>query len=208
MLSPGAVRQNFYSAEVNIFSPFGQWACLAFDPDIYGVCEDYEYNPTTVFCVDNRPGIISDGVELVLNSDFTITSVNNEPPPCSDGGVAAAFLGDSNATDQLDVDQFRLTRRGGGKVRVTLDRDGARGSKGEMARLVVRADNGSVVASRRGALPLVLETTLPPAENWLIEVAEVRSGPGGEALRGHYRLGLTSASDRPVQLEPLSSVEP
>ena len=42
----------------------------------------------------------------------------------------------------------------------------------------------------------------------MIEVAEVADGPGGEAFRGYYQLGVDSASNAKILLEPLDSVEP
>ena len=57
-------------------------------------------------------------------------------------------------------------------------------------------------------MPLKLKATLPAAGSYVIEVAEVAGGPGGEAFRGYYQLGVDSASNAEILLEPLESVEP
>ena len=43
---------------------------------------------------------------------------------------------------------------------------------------------------------------------YVIDVAEVAGGPGGEPFRGYYHLRVDSASNAEILLEPLDSVEP
>jgi hypothetical protein len=115
----------------------------------------------------------------------------------------------------LGADHFRFEGQAGDTVELALERDGARGSTGELARLSLHQEGGSALGQREGAVPLEpgaapleLTATLPAAGAYLIEVADVAPGPGGEAFRGHYRLRVTSSSGTAVLLEPLRSVEP
>ena len=113
-------------------------------------------------------------------------------------------------------DQFRFEGQAGDTVELALERDGALGSTGELARLGLRREGGAVLGRREGAVPsepgaagLALTATLPAAGGYVIEVAEVASGPGGgEPFRGHYRLWVSSTSGAPILLEPFRSVEP
>jgi hypothetical protein len=108
----------------------------------------------------------------------------------------------------LGGDRFRFEGKAGDTIEVVLDRDGARGSDGELARLRLRGERGAALGEREGAVPLKLKATLPAAGSYVIEVAEVADRPGGEAFRGYYPLGVDSASDAKILLEPLDSVEP
>ena len=105
-------------------------------------------------------------------------------------------------------DSFRFEGKAGDTIELVLDHDGAQGSAGKLARLQLHAERGAELGEREGAVPLRLKVTLPAAGGYVIHVAEVADGPGGEAFRGYYQLGVDSASNAKILLEPLESVEP
>jgi hypothetical protein len=201
----GAQHFHFYSAEINIFPPFGQWTCFIQQP-LNGSCvfTGAPVNFSQVeLCADNRPAITTDGVELV-GTDSQLISVNNEPPPC-DSADAAAFLGDTQV-GHLDRDGFRFDGKAGEQVTVRIERDGARGNTGKIARLSVRQEHGGMLDQRKGALPLELTVTLPRTGRYVSDATEVADHA---AFRGYYRLKVISSNSKmALELEPLRSTEP
>jgi hypothetical protein len=101
---------NFYSAEINIFSPFGEWLCGVTAPDggCQGDCPGQvllasrssaiipQDQPEEVvhFCVASG---IEDVLIAVTGTTETVESggSNLPPPPCASAVTTRAFLGDS-----------------------------------------------------------------------------------------------------------------
>jgi hypothetical protein len=141
----------------------------------------------------------------MVRCDKQLISANNEPPPCASAS-AAAFLGDARVPGQLDRDGFRFDGKAGEQVTVRLERDGARGSTGEIAQLSLRHEDGGTLDQRKGALPLELTVTLPHTGSYVSEATEVTDDA---AFRGHYRLTVKSSNSKAaLKLEPLRSTEP
>ena len=182
-----------------------------------------------MFCVGSTAPVRFTVVKNVLETGEGFPRCQS--PAASDGYVpealAASYLGDeptqpaasaAQATAAATAaapgpsphggDSFRFAGKAGDTIELVLDRDGAQGSDGKLARLRLRAAGGTALGEREGAVPLKLKATLPAAGSYVIEVAEVADGPGGEAFRGYYQLGVDSASNAEILLEPLESVEP
>jgi len=107
---------------------------------------------------------------------------------------------------RLDRDRFRFDGKAGEQVTVRIERDGARGSTGNIARLSLRREHGGTLDQRKGELPLELTVTLPRTGSYVSEATEVAHGA---AFRGYYRLNVNSSNSKTARkLEPLRSTEP
>jgi hypothetical protein len=224
-LTDNTNRQLVYTAEVNLFSPLGEWTISrAID------CDPSRRDQKLAFCVARLP---DDDLNLLAVDHGVLRYDDPDLRPCGAASmgteiVAAAHLGHDESAARaaaaspaaagagtptqgkarLGSDHFRFEGRAGDTIELALERDGARGSTGELARLSLGGERGDALGKREGALPLELKATLPATGHYRIEVAEVAGGSGGEAFRGHYRLRVSSASGAPILLEPLRSVEP
>jgi hypothetical protein len=73
-ISGGAERENFYTAHVNIFSPFGLWECEAdrgtCDSGLFGGCIGSPPESETFFCVNDTS---NRQVNLIIERDLTVT---------------------------------------------------------------------------------------------------------------------------------------
>lgn len=177
----------FYSAEINLFSPFGPWAC-----EVRSVGECDPIIEELSFCLDAEPDHVAP-VELTLNEDETLTVKGFSAPPCA-SAVAAGFLGDDSSPAR-DRDGFRFRGRAGETITVSLAPGRSGGGSGAAARLVLRDAGGRRLAADAGALPLELTATLPAAGSYV--VAAIKAEPGaGEPFRGHYLLTVRSHADK------------
>jgi hypothetical protein len=217
-IAPRSLDRVVYTAEENLFSAYGEWrVSRAID------CDPFRRIEIERFCVRERDPVVRLGlVDGTLRIDPTLrcstvaavaaAHLGHEPAPSAAPGAAGAAATAAGprppARDQARLggsDHYRFEGQAGDTVELTLERDGGRGSAGELARLSLREENGGGLDRLEGAVPLELEVTLPASGHYVIEVAD---GSGGEAFRGHYHLRVTSTSDEAVLLEPLDSVEP
>jgi hypothetical protein len=209
-IAGGTERFNFYSAEVNVFSPFGSWECEAdrgtCDSGLFGGCIGSPPESERFFCVNDTPNRQVNLIierDLEIRQDFPIT-------PCT-YVAAVAFLGDASSAGRRDRDSFRFEGEAGETITVRLDRDRASGSTGEIAELTVREDRGSTLDERSGALPLELTITLPEAGTYEVEALEVERS-AGEPFQGHFFLSVESDAGEnrgeSLLLEPTGHTEP
>jgi len=200
--APARTRVNFYSAELNFLSPLGEWRCWRKAVEACGVPIR---RPDVEFCLDVEPDRVVP-VELTWEGRLV---VNFGPPPCTRTAVVA-FLGDPS-TGRSDRDVFRFDGEAGETIIMTLDRDGASGSTGEIAELILREERGDRLDTIEGSLPLELTITLPEAGTYAVEASGVGKS-GGDPFRGHYRLTVTSDAGEnrgdSLLLEPTSRTEP
>ncbi len=196
---PGGVYDfHFYTAVNTIFSAYGLWDC-----GYYG-----SERRRIKFCLYDLPRFPRD-VRITVNADLS-ASVNQPPERgLCNGTVAAGFLGDASP-QRSGEGAFRVEGAAGDTVTMTLDRDGSKGSTGEVAQLRLTTEGGTVLAQQQGAVPLQLTATLPSSGRFLTQAVEVpnsAAGSGG-AFRGYYTLAATDNSGNEVQLEPLPSTQP
>jgi hypothetical protein len=201
----GTLHENFYSAELNIFSPLGLWSC-----ELRSCAECSPLVEGVSFCLDVQPNRIGP-VELTANRDGSLGVKDFGPPPCS-SVAAAGFLGDASSSGR-DNDVFRFDGEANETVTVTLEPHGASGGAGEIARLILREEGGRRLDAETGALPLELTATLPAAGSYAVEALEVgESGAGsGASFRGHFLLTVRSDAEESrgesLLLEPAESTE-
>ncbi len=188
---------HFYTAVNTIFSAYGLWECVYYASQRNSI----------KFCLYDLPRFPRD-VRITVNADLS-ASVNQPPERgLCNGTVAAGFLGDGSP-QRSGEGAFRVEGAAGDTVTMTLDRDGSKGSTGEIAQLRVVATDGAILAQQQGALPLVLQATLPSSGTLEIDAVEVpdSAAASGGPFRGYYTLEV-STSGAEVQLEPLPSTQP
>jgi hypothetical protein len=113
---------------------------------------------------------------------------------------------DAASTGQRDRDVFRFDGVAGDTITVRLERDGARGSSGKIAKLSLDAVRGGTLRATEGALPLEFKVSLPSTGNFALEATEVQEAAAG--FRGYFRLSVTSARGAQPLLKPAEATEP
>ena len=104
-------------------------------------------------------------------------------------------------------DSFRFEGKAGDTIELVLDRDGAQGSAGKLARIpCTRA--WCRLGGARGRRAAQAQGHLAGGGRLCGPRGGGRGGPGGEPFRGYYQLRVDSASNAEILLEPLESVEP
>ncbi len=186
-LPEGTKEKNFYSAEINIFSPFGQWNC-----ELRACGECSPFIDQLSFCLDAEPDRLPT-VELFSTPDRGLNVKDFGPPPCF-SAAAAGFLGDASSPGP-DRDVFSFDGQAGEKITVTLDPNGASGGSGKTARLVLRDGSGRRVAGDAGALPLKLAVTLPAAGSYAVEAVEAGSD-SSKRFRGNFLVTVRSGAGK------------
>ncbi|HEX6014473.1 MAG TPA: hypothetical protein VFY87_22290 [Geminicoccaceae bacterium] len=152
-----------YSAEINLFSPFGEWVVSRFIG-----CDPLKRNQREVFCVDRAPAQLTVANGVIVSQ--SLPRWGGDPAVVGAQAIGAAYLGDEPArpaapaaaqataaataaaapgAPALGGDHFRFEGQAGDTVELVLDRDGARGSDGELARLGLRGERGAPWASAR-----------------------------------------------------------
>jgi hypothetical protein len=112
--------------------------------------------------------------------------------------AAFGFLGNSPA-GQYGQGAYRFAGKAGETVTVKLDRDGARGSEGEIAQLTIGQEGGASLKSSVGAVPITFIAKLPKTGNYDVTVANPPAATG-TSLRGY----VTATSGDTVLLEPIN----
>jgi hypothetical protein len=202
-LHGGDDHRVFYSAEKNIFPPFGQWTCALYE--LNSLCR--ETLASIHFCIaDSSPpqvdlSVVGNTRQLKVNAQLCSTS------SALSTITANAVLGHDgeDARRAQDLDTWDLRGTPGERVVLTLDRDGSAGSTGETALLRVLNQGGGAIARRRGLLPIELNLTLPGP----VQIIVQRQADAGDTFRGGYSLAvrLLSSSDVSERLTPSENVE-
>lgn len=232
IIPAGATRMHFYDAQINILSPFGEWSCYAARHgrpnkeycSTIGVIEGVANAEEILFNLDEPPPRPWQ-VDVTLNVGeapakawcpsampfprVTISTEKSQGPRSARSAAAAAPPHYSVARRRQtppglkshDIWQFEGVANE--TVAVTLQRDGAKGSQGESARLNVRR-GGSLIGSVAGSLPLTLNGKLPQSGDYQIEIISHQEG-GKAPFKGFYDLSVAPSSDRTVAIELLSN---
>jgi hypothetical protein len=155
-----------YSVEINSFSPIGEWEIQRLDG-----CFEWSVVQSEKFCVPEAgslyltvasnviqtgPGFprcggyegLSDGYQA-LGAAYLGDEPARPAAPAAAQATAAATAAAAPGAPALGGDHFRFEGRAGDTVELVLDRDGARGSDGELAWLGLRGERGAPWASAR-----------------------------------------------------------
>ncbi len=196
-VSPGADRAKFYTADVNIFSPYGKWSCSICVPDPGGAfsCLGPILDKTKFTLKKDDDEVLlrmtKDKISSELKEDETVS--------------AAAMLGDDNNKPRRDRDTHSFAGTGGDEVVITLEEDPEAGHVGEQATMILR-DGGVELEALTGMLPLEIVATLPASGVYDI-VVEQHGIPEELRFRGNYFIAIVSANGGIEEITPSTDVE-
>jgi len=195
-----AVDDNFYSADVDIFSPYGSWFCCLVSNTPFSNCSG---GPRSG-CIGTGSFTLSKGdssVNITISTDGMRVDTDNS----SDTSTAHAALGDDNTRPRRDRDTWSIQGTEGENVTVTLEADEASGHTGEQATLILR-NGGSTIETGTDALPIEITTTLPSDGEYQL-VVEQNGLPEDVRFRGRYFLSVQSDSGNVQDIKPSEDVE-
>lgn len=213
-ISVGAVDYNFYSVDVNVFSPYGSWICqlitesiqpcLAGDPAkcTCDTCKAFTLakGDTAVYVT-----FTEDSITVSLNSDSNASTAQAHLAEESDTSTTQATLGDDNTKPRRDRDTWSIQGTEGETVTVTLEEDPAAGHSGEQATLILR-NGSSTIETSTDALPVEITTTLPSTGEYRL-VVQQHDIPEEVRFRGRYFLSVQSDLGNVQDIKPSEDVE-
>lgn len=229
-VAAGVEAENFYTADVTIFSPYGDWCCCtgldctaptgtgivecgAFDSPVvrFTLNEDSTY----VWLNINPAGSGFDPLTVNQNnSDSTLTSASHpqslgESRPMGvlpDGieiAVVVGILGDDHTKRKNDRDTWRFHGTEGDTVTIILRPDFSAGSSGSQATLsLIRS--GETLETVTADLPIEITTTLP--ESGLYKLVVDQDDIASQYI-GSYVLRVESGTAELDLIEPTKNVE-
>jgi hypothetical protein len=211
LVSGGVQNNEFYAAEITVFSPYGKWNCKVYrnEQGGGGKCFIGTQAPLASqdFCLTYNPFGSSVFIDMVTGKNTTIelniTGMTSNPP-CKSSAVA--FLGDNSKQERSkrDKDLFYFTGTAGDEVNITLEPSPQDGNNGGDAVLTLRGD--SLKESVSGPLPLEISASLPADGQYSIIVKQSKK-QAEERFRGSYALSAESSSESIDLIEPDSNVE-
>ena len=196
----------FYSAEINFFSPYGEWRC-----DVYALPICIGVAGRKTFQIHRHP-VPERQVDLTIVKcdtcfdDSYAIQVETDQTCC--GISTSAFLGDRPQQSRPDRDTFSFEDTGGDEVTLTLEEDGSVGHIGEQANFKLRGPIGSASLDefRTGELPLEITATIPESGEYEI-VVDQKNIPDDLSYRGGFIITLISSLDDVGEIVPSKDVE-
>jgi hypothetical protein len=205
LIAPGAENEVFYSAEVDIFSPYGSWECATYEfcrMDDFGGVSCSDKKAEVKFKLEKE----DNEVVLTMTEDSLSVNLSNE----SDTITAAATLGDDNTKPRRDRDTWTIQGTEGDTVTVTLEPDPSAGYSGEQATLSISKINSPAdlrpLPPIDGALPIEMTVTLPSDGEYKLVVSQ-NDIPEDVRFRGNYYLSVKSDSGDIQEIKPSDDVE-
>lgn len=192
-VSPGQTKCPFYTVDVTIFSPYGDWEC--------GVQTLASKGESTIFKLSKD----DEKIFLTITTDSISAAAATDRPNIF---TTPANLGDDNRNPKSDRDTYSFTGSSGDNVVISLEENTESGHTGEQATLTIRNKNnsGSLREVKSDALPFEISTTLPEDGDYEL-VVEHRNIPRDLRFRGKYFLSVESDSAESFQIEPSLDVE-
>lgn len=196
----------FYSAEINSFSPYGEWTCK-----LYATFTCIGVAGSKTFQIHRHP-VPERKVDLTISEcetcveRFYIIDVETDQTCC--GISTNAFLGDRPEQKKPDKDTFSFEAIEGDEILLSLVQDGAVGHTGEEANFKVRGPTGSdtIKEISTGILPLDIEIVIPETGVYEIDVDQ-KGIPVEISYRGGYIIELTSSLNDVDKIVPSRDVE-
>lgn len=185
--------KNFYNAEINIFSPFGDWTCCLRRTVFPLNCTGFDTN--VKFCIGPTapPSPLSATLNVDQNGELVASFFGS---PFCPGTTGLASLGDDSKFRRPDRDTFSIEATEGDELVVTLEADGSTGHTGTDATLTFRdAIPGlSLEESTSGPLPLELRPVAPATGKYEI-VIDHRGFSEDTRYRGGYIISVKGLSN-------------
>jgi hypothetical protein len=203
--NPPLVFKLFYSAEINFFSPYGEWRC-----DVYGFpgCTSGVAG-AKVFTIPRHP-VPEKQVDLTIvkcdGCSGYVIKVETDQTCCPVS--TSAFLGDRPQQTKPDRDTFSFAGAEGDEITLRLEEDGSVGHIGEQANFKLRGPVGSVSLDefRTGELPLEITATIPESGEYEI-VVDQKDISDDLSYRGGYVITLDQSLDDVKEIVPSQDVE-
>lgn len=193
-LQASGAAQKFYTAEDNFLDPYGIWHCQVHKKVRREFCSVAQLGFVEFCVLTPKVDLKWDGSSLTVN----------QTPRCR-LAQATSVLGQDgeDAETRQDVDTFVFAGRSGEQVEVELAVDGSSGAINGEATLRVVDPPNTVLAEKKGSLPLRLKATL----NGEVQVQVIR-GASPNAFRGFYTVEVTPPGGVGQRLlRPTESVE-
>ena len=213
-ISEGAVDYNFYTVDVDIFSPYGTWKCCLSN-DVSD-CSGPVQSPTPVECIGELFKLEKgDTAVYITFTEDSLTVTPDNPSGASaaqarlagesDTSTTQAALGDDNTKPRRDRDTWSIQGTEGENVVITLEKVPSAGQSGEQATLILQ--NGSAaIESKTDALPIEITTTLPSTGVYKLVVSQ-NDIPEEVRFRGKYYLSVKSSLGNVQDIKPSEDVE-
>jgi hypothetical protein len=214
LISEGAADYNFYSADVDIFSPYGTWKCCL--SNTFSDCSGPVQSPTPVDCIGGLFTLAKGdtAVNITFTEDSLTVSLDNPSGASttqarlageSDTSTTQAALGDDNNKPKRDRDTWSIQGTEGENVVITFEKVPESGYNGEQATLILQ--NGSAtIESKTDDLPIEITTTLPSTGEYKL-VVQQHDIPEEVRFRGKYYLSVKSSLGNVQDIKPSEDVE-
>lgn len=213
-ISAGAVDYNFYTVDVDIFSPYGTWKCCLSN-DVSD-CSDPVQSPTPVECIGGNFTLAKGdtAVYLTFTADSLTVSLDNPSDTSttqaravgvSDTSTAQANLGDDNTKPRRDRDTWSFQGTEGENVVITLEKVPESGHAGKDATLILQ-NGGSTIETSTAELPFEIAATLPSTGEYKLVVSQ-NDIPEDVRFRGRYYLSVKSSLGTVQDIKPSEDVE-
>ncbi|MGE0370183.1 MAG: hypothetical protein AB7P53_14585, partial [Candidatus Dadabacteria bacterium] len=213
-ISAGAVDYNFYTVDVDIFSPYGTWKCCLSN-DVSD-CSDPVQSPTPVECIGGNFTLAKGdtAVYLTFTEDSLTVSLDNPSDTSttqaravgvSDTSTTQANLGDDNTRPRRDRDTWSFQGAEGENVVITLEKVPESGNSGEQATLILQ-NGGSTIETSTAELPFEIAATLPSTGEYKLIVSQ-NDIPEDVRFRGRYYLSVKSSLGTVQDIKPSEDVE-
>jgi len=196
----------FYSAEINFFSPYGEWRC-----DVYALPICIGVAGRKTFQIHRHP-VPEKQVDLTIVKcdtcfDDSYAIVVQTDQTCC-GISTSAFLGDRPKEFKPDIDTFKFEATDGDEIMLILEEDGAVGHIGEEATFRFRGPIGSASVDelRTGKLPLEITATIPKSGDYEIVISQ-KGISDDLRYRGGYIVTLDSSLGDVEEIVPSQDVE-
>jgi len=211
VLAVGADDFNFYTVDVDIFSPYGKWTCgqWGFMPSVCNSV-DILVQPIVTFTLEKGDTAVyltvtDDSITVSMTSDSETSTTQARLAEESDTSTTQAALGDDNTKPRRDRDTWSIRGTEGETVTVTLEEDPSAGHSGEQATLILR-NGGSTIKTISDVLPIEITTTLPSDGEYQL-IVEQNGIPEDVRFRGRYFLSVISSLAEVQDIEPNEDVE-
>ena len=182
-----AVNDNFYSADIDIFSPYGSWfCCLVTDTPLSNCGEGPRSgcNGTGSFSISKG----DTSVNFTISTDRMSVDLDDD----SDTSTVQAVLGDDNTRrKRKDRDTWSFQGAEGETVTIMLQVDYDAGHNAGQATLMLM-NEGSTMESSTDTLPIEITKTLPLDGEYKLVVQQNKI-PTEVRFKGKYFLSVQSS---------------
>lgn len=196
-----AVSDNFYSADIDIFSPYGTWwCCLVTDTPLSNCGEGPRSgcNGTGSFSISKD----DTSVNLTISTERMTVDLSND----SNTSTVQAVLGDDNTRGKRkDRDTWSFQGTEGETVTIKLEIDYDAGHNAGQATLMLK-NKDSTMESSTDTLPIEISSMLPTDGEYKL-VVQQNNIPSEVRFKGKYFLSVQSSIGNVQEIVASEDVE-